>query len=82
MKFALLALAVMVAAVVVVYLVGRILPLDQLASISGELSAKHERVYGAITQLDKLTTWRSGYSASYPSTCSVIRKTFELIWKI
>lgn len=60
MKFALLTLAVMVAAVAIVYLIGRMLPLHHVASISGELSTKPERVYGATTQLDKLTTWRSG----------------------
>ncbi len=60
MKFTLLTLAVLAAVVLVVYLMGRMLPLDHVASISGEIAAKPERVYGAITQLDKLTTWRSG----------------------
>ena len=47
MKFMLLALAVLAAAVVVVYMIGRMLPLDHVASISGELSANPERAYGA-----------------------------------
>ena len=58
MKWALIAVGVVAALVVIVVLIGAMLPRDHVASVSAEIAAPPEAVWSAIMQPEAFPSWR------------------------
>ncbi|MFT3712058.1 MAG: SRPBCC family protein [Archangium sp.] len=63
MKLALIIIAVLVALVLVMFIVGAMLPKDHVASRSVTLSVPPEVVFALISDVKNAPSWRSGLSA-------------------